>query len=697
MAHIPVAVRLGCISAALAVLSCPALSLAQELQVSADLVEYDAATQSTVFRRNALLTHDGLFLQADQIHYDQDGKRAVASGNVVANYRDFRILSSLIEYELESGRLRSGKFRLGSAPFFATGESFTGTVDRLEVDELTLFIGQPTRLSPNLTAKSATLVKSEQVEAQQVTLRIGSIPLLGLPRYSHRLETQPFDLSANIGSRGNLGAYLQTEVLLPVPADGMIGASIHGYSKRGILFGPSLHHRSGESDPATFTTLRSGYIDDFGDRGFDILGDPIEADRYFLEFRHRSRLSERFDLKTKFNLWSDSEVLRDFALDQFWNDQQPDHFAELVYRGHEFYLSAFARFRPNDFHLATRRVPEIRFVYLPSRVFRTSFYQRFKAAFARLERNDLRLEPLPRSDRIDLHYTLYRPVRINKWLHVLPRIGSRITHYTEVFGSREEFTRVLAELGLDVEIKAHATWDYTNERWGIKGLRHLLKPTIRYRYHPGAKYGNDEIIPIDVGAFSTALQPIDLGNMRDIDDLTDLNVIRFGIENLFQTRDSQYGARNLAALNLYQDLVLSAAPGEQNWRDFYTQLRLTPAPWLRLDLINRLSPETLTIQDTRTALTVFDGDKWRLSMRTIYLRKSIDQYELSFAYKINERWDLENHTRFDARRGEFSEEIFSIKHRLAQTWQFEFQVALHMGSTREDEFDLNLRVNLLQF
>ena len=688
--------RLGSISAALTVLSCPALSFGQQLQVTADLVEYDASTQSTVFRRNARLTHDDFFLEADQIHYHRDQKRAVASGNVVANYRDFRILSSLIEYELDSGRLRSGQFRLGSVPFFATGESFNGTVERLEVNELTLFIGQPTRLSPNLTAESATLVKSERVEAQQVTLRIGSVPLLGLTRYSHRLDTQPFDLSAKVGSRGNLGAYLQTEILLPVLADGMIGASIHGYSKRGILFGPSLHHRSGESDQATFTTLRSGYIDDFGDRGFDILGDPIEADRYFLEIRHRSRLSERIDLKTKFNLWSDSEILRDFAPDQFWNDQHPDHFAEVVYRGDASYLSAFARFQPNDFHLATRRVPEIRFDYLPSRVFRTSVYQRFNAALARIERNDLRLEPLPRSGRIDLHYTLYRPVRINKWLHVLPRIGSRITHYTEVFGTREEFTRVLAELGLDVEVKAHATWDYTNESWSIHGLRHLLKPTIRYRYYPGAKYGNNEIIPIDVRAFSTALQPIDLGNMREIDDLTDLNVIRFGIENLLQTRDAQYGPRNLAELNLYQDLVFSTEPGEQNWTDCYTQLRLTPAPWLRLDLINRLNPETLTIEDTRTALTVFDGDKWRLSMRTNYLRNAIDQYELSFAYKINERWNLENRTRFDARRGEFSEEIFSIKHRLAHTWQFEFQVAFHMGSTREDEFDLNLRVNLLQ-
>lgn len=697
MTHIPVAARLWCISAAFTVLSLPVLSFGQQLQVTADLVEYDRATQSTIFRRNATLTHDGFYLQADEIHYHKDDKRAVASGNVSANYQEFRILSSLIEYELESRLLRSDAFKLGLPPFSAIGESFHGTVENLEVKELTLFIGQPTRFSPNLTARTATLVQSERVEAHRITLRIGSIPLLHLPRYSSRLDAPPFDLSVEAGSQGSLGAYLKTEILLPILKDGKIGASIHGYSKRGILFGPSLHWSSGPSNQASFTTLRSGYIDDFGSRGVDILGESIEEDRYFLELLHRGRLNEQTDLKATFNFWSDSEILRDFSLDRFWNEQQPDHFAEAVYRGEQFYLSAFARFQPNGFHIATRRLPEFRFEHLPSRVFRTSFFHRFNAGYARLERINWRLESFPRANRIDLHYTLYRPIRINNWLHVLPRIGSHLSHYTKVFGDREDFTRLFAELGLDVEAKAHATWDYTNKRWGIDGLRHLVKPTLRYRYYPGAEGGNKEIIPIDAEAFSMALKPIDLRNMREVDELTDLNIIRIGIENLLQTRDSQYGARNLAELNLYQDLLFSADPGEQNWTDLYTQLRLTPASWVHFDLINRLNPETLTNRETRTALTIVDGDKWALSMRTNYLRDTINQYEVSVAYKINERWNLENRTRFDAHKGELSEEVFSIKHRLAHTWQFEFQAAFYIGSTREDEFDLNLRVNLLQF
>lgn len=122
-----------------------------------------------------------------------------------------------------------------------------------------------------------------------------------------------------------------------------------------------------------------------------------------------------------------------------------------------------------------------------------------------------------------------------------------------------------------------------------------------------------------------------------------------------------------------------------------------PASWLRFELINLLNPETLTNRETRAALTIIDGDKWALSMRTNYLKNTINQYEVNVAYKINERWNLENRTRFDVRKGELSEEVFSIKHRLTHSWQFEFQAAFYIGSTREDEFDLNLRVNFLQF
>ena len=90
-----------------------AASYGQQPQVSADEVEYDTATKSTIFRGDAIFTHEELRLVADQIRYFSSVKEAVATGNVSLNYRNFRLVGEELTYRVDERDITSDTFMLG--------------------------------------------------------------------------------------------------------------------------------------------------------------------------------------------------------------------------------------------------------------------------------------------------------------------------------------------------------------------------------------------------------------------------------------------------------------------------------------------------------------------------------------------------------------------------------------------------------
>ena len=242
---------------------------------------------------------------------------------------------------------------------------------------------------------------------------------------------------------------------------------------------------------------------------------------------------------------------------------------------------------------------------------------------------------------------------------------------------------------------ASSTWDYNNRLWKIDGLRHTVRPVLRYRYIPKANQGHKRIPQIDDEVFSTTLPLIDLGEIRSIDDLRETHLIRLGIENFLQTRRTDYGSRQLTTFDLYQDIRISREHSEKTFSDLYTDLKVMPVDWFRFRLFNRFNPEDLTFNETRTTIAVNDGDIWALSLTTDNLQKQIDQYDLGFDYKLNERWLFNSHWRYDTRLSAFTRHAYGLTTYIGNSWKAAFELAFNEGSSREDQAQLNLRLKLL--
>jgi LPS-assembly protein len=430
-----------------------------------------------------------------------------------------------------------------------------------------------------------------------------------------------------------------------------------------------------------------------------LLGNPIPEERTFVEWRHQQRIGDSVSLNALFNYWQDSEITRDFRPKSFHAVQQPDSFFEASRSGGNSVLSLFTRFHPNRYHRVQQRLPEFRFDLLPTPA-PLGLYHRFESSVAFLEEESFLEERRQRTGRFDAYYGLFRPVAPFPWLAVTPVAGGRVTHYTNAAGGRKNHRREIGEVGFDARLLASGTFGYRNELWEIDGLRHLLMPALSYRYAPQASDGQAFIPSIDRRVFATHLQPLSIADSRNIDDLERLDTLRLQFGNTLQTRNDGGGSRDLAAFNIAADYWFTrprSGNGRKGLSDVYSELSLTPAPWLRLAVFQRTDVHTGIQRELNTSLELIDREWWSVRLATYFLKNDYEEYSLDYQIRLNENWDAAARWRYDSRRNRMNEQTYGLWQRLGQTWTVKYEVSFFEGPRRESSFAFNLEVDLLKF
>ncbi|MFO8027258.1 MAG: LPS assembly protein LptD [Opitutales bacterium] len=681
-------------------------------------LEFDEASQRLVARGDAILDLGDRRVRADQITYYQEYGLADAEGNVAVTGAGNRLLADRLSYETEENIFSVNLLRTGQWPFLVSGVSAGGTTGDISIEGATLYYGEPGPYSLNVSSNQVEYVQedeSEYVKMDAAKVRIGKIPVFYLPGYTHYLNTPPYHLDLNAGQDTRLGAHIQSTAMFPLNASLRLGANLDLYTKRGVLAGPAAQYVYNAENQQIVGALSTGWIEDQGDDddlGTDITDRPIDSSRGFAEWRHKHHIGERVSLTAMASYWSDSEVTRDFREDYYDSNQVPDTFAEAAYTGDNFIVSAFGRFRPNDFVLTQERRPELRFDLLPVPVFKTGAYHKASASYAQL-REDLNLNASDdrlegESDRYDLSYRIERPIHPTPWLTFTPLAGARFTGYENqqidplvLGGNRlvdDNFTRDIYELGFDLEMRAFSSFDTANQTWDVDGLRHIVRPVVRYRYYSDPDDLN-EIAAIDRDVFDLERPLLDLSDLRNIDQISEQHLTRVGMENLFQTRAEGYGSRTLAALNFYQDFLFDKGTRfdgseEDTLNASWLELILEPAPWLKFELASRFRTENMTLEELRTRTTLRSGEIWELGLSTDLLNKRIDQYRLDFIYRINERHAFLSDLRLDADSGELTRFQLGWRTRLGNTWQLIYVLTFREGARRESDVEFGINLTL---
>ncbi len=668
--------------------------------LSADYQSVDQATGSFLMKGNVILRDEGALLTAEEMRLDSKTQVATAAGNIAFTRGAVRLLADKLVYHRLDGTFTAENIRLGSHPYFVEGFSASGTRSEITVQRARASYGEPGPWQPTINADSLTLAPGQQLRSQNVTIGIGAAQPVPIPRFDHAFGAPLIGaLSLTGGYRRSLGVFADGSLQVPVTPGLRLGADLGVYTSRGLMVGPSGRYFDAKQPEALKGYFRSGYINDYGDKGFDLLNRRIPEHRAYAEWQHQQILAPNLTLNAQLNWWKDSEVLRDFRPRAFFPVQEPDTFVESVYSGENYFVSAFARLQPNSFHRVQERLPEVRFDLLPFAV-GNGFYQRFNASAAVLREDPILGGPTLRSDRLDAYYALSRPFVPQEWFAFTPMAGGRLTHYvnTAVGGTKTgNYLRLLGELGADVTLRGSGTFDYKNPQWKIDGLRHLVTPRLSYRYIPEAEKGRARIPRIDREVFSTYLQPLGLGDQRNIDDLHATNTLRLGFDNVLQTRDPVHGTRDLLLLNVANDFRFRRRPGERDVSEIHTELALMPANWLQVDVYQSFAPRTLRLREFNSGITVRDGRFWSVRFGNNFLRNEIQDYSVDGRLRINERFEALTRLHYDARRHRFNEQAYGISQNLGNTWLVSYTVSLYSGRKRESSFGFNVQIEAVRF
>lgn len=681
----------------------PAAPAGPELELTAEApLTFDGETREVVARQNARVTYGEWTLVADEIRYNQRDGVLHASGDIVATRPGLRILAERARYDLRSGQLEVENFRFGRPPYHAMGERGHGTADLMTFENVELFYGEPGPLTPRATVKTLTVRRADnEIDARGVRVSVGDIPLLALSGLVRPMQGRRMIVESRAGWDGNSGLQLGIGAYYPWNNSFNPGSSLDLFTRRGLLFGPGARYESDNGTTARTGSTDLAYINDRGDsddRGEDVLGRPIDRDRYFWNWTHTERHGNLWTLNGELNWWSDSEVMRDFRDDAFRRRQDPDTFLEASLNGSGYILSAFTRVRPNDYQVLPERLPEVRFDLLPLALGQTGVLLEAKAGAA-----ILREEPPGspgeerRSDRLDIYTGLSRTFRIGRGITLTPVAGGRLTHYARTLDDRGDYTRWLGELGFDARLRASRVRELKKPLWGIDGIRHIIEPRLEYRYIPEAQKGAEFIPPIDRRAFLTQLQPLGLADRRDIDQLEQTHALRLNLLNLLETRREDYGSRELMRFTLGGDVFFSGTGGDRDYSDLHAELQLSPADWIDGWLFLRFDPDNGRFEELNTRIRLIDGEAWEVAFGTDFLRRDIEQYQLYTRYEINEAYDLEGGIRYDAREGRFNEVLVGVQAQLTQLWQVRCRAVFRDGPRRESSLGLRLSVRFLAF
>lgn len=678
---------------------------------SIEALEFDDDSQRLVARGDAQLDYEGTTLKADRITYYKEYGLADATDNVEVNYDGYRILADRFSFDAANNVFSVDYLRTGQWPYYISAVNAGGSESSVVMTGANVYLGAPGRFTPNFSADKIEYFEGESaaVKVDDVTLRIGNVPLLKLPGYTHYIDNPPYYFDANAGYDSFLGAYFQTTTLVPISSNIRVGANLDYYTDRGPLAGPAAQYTYQSNTQSMVGAVTTGFIHDSGDTDIDILNAPIDEDRGFAEWRHQHSIGDRATLTASANYWSDSEVTRDFRDNQFSQNQRPDTFVEGAYAGDNYVVSVFGRFRPNDFQLIQERLPELRYDLLPVPVLNTGAYHKLSASYVSLREDFGRVEPLvvddTSTDRFDLTYRILRPINLTEWLTLSPLAGARLTHYEnqEIDAvlaplNSDSFTREIYEVGFDLQANLYSQFDTQNATWNVDGLRHVLRPVVKYRYFSDPDALN-EIAAIDREAFDLNRPILDLSDLRGIDSISETHLTRVGIENLFQTRDAEYGSRTLGALNFYQDILFEKGirydgTQEDSLNASWIELIISPAPWLKFDLASRFRTEDLTLEELRTRTTLKSGEIWELGLSTDLLNSQVNQYRIDFICRLNERYALLTDLQIDADEGKFSRTSVGLRTRLGSVWEIIYALTFNEDNRRESDVEFSIRLRL---
>ncbi|HNQ90953.1 MAG TPA: LPS assembly protein LptD [Verrucomicrobiota bacterium] len=668
-------------------------------------LDYDENTGILADPAGIRVTYGDASLTALRIVLNRDTTEVQAEGNVHLERGTELWTGDRLEYNFQTRSMRTGAFRTGMRPFFAAGEGLEGDIPAQTHSATNAFVTTDDVAEPGyrVKARQLTFVPGKYLEARHATLYLGKVPVFYFPKYRRHFDRHPNHWVVLPGYRSLYGPFLLNTYHWSIATN--LSADLHlDYRyKRGVAGGPDFFYNLGRWGQGEF----KAYALHDDDPDVDELNRPIDPDRYRIRFAHSAYLLTNLTAQVSVNAMSDAQMLRDFFEAEYRNDVQPKSFVELDKFWSNFSLNLYVQPQVNDFDQTVERLPDVKLTGLRQQLGVTPVFYESESSmgYYRFRGGDFAPATNHAALRADTYHELLLPQTLGGWLNVTPRIGGRYTVYGDDEGDDATLLanqeRWVLHTGAEVSAKASRLWPTARSRLlDVRGLRHILEPSVNYVYVPNPSREPTELPQFDYELQTFELLPIDFPNYNNIDSIDSQNVIRFGLHQKLQTkRDGTVD--DLLRWAAFVDWRLRPRSDQQTWGDAYSDLQFKPRSWFTLDSELRYDINTTTWRMANHTATLEPNDQWSLRLGHRYLRElpgegpdSGNNLILSsLAVRLSENWGVRLRHHYEARDGTLEEQYYTL-YRDLRSVTAALTLRLRDNRTRDDDVTIAFMLSL---
>ncbi len=593
-------------------------------------------------------------------------------------------------------------------PFSVSGQSLSGGTNQVYfVNNAMISTDDYERPAYRVRARQMTVVLGDYFEARQATLFIGNTPVFYWPYYRRSLKKHPNNFEFVPGDRSIFGPYLLSAYNWY--GNGLLDGTIHldERERRGLAGGPDFLLHMGDWGEAAF---RYYYARD-QDPGADgisapHLNDSRQRGTIYYEVHPATNLTG----KIVGNYQSDPLVVRDFWESQYRANVEPASYAEVSQMSPNWVLDAMAQPQVVNFFETVERLPDVRLTGLRQEVGATPvFYEsESSAGYFRRAFSDTNVpvpstffSPLPNglgsgpmhtttggypdyeAARADTFQQFTMPKTFFGWFNVTPRVGGRVTSYSDVEGPAihtNAQTRGIFNTGVDFSFKAKRIYrDAENSLFDVHELRHIIEPEIDYGYVPAPNRSPSQLPQFDYQYPSLRLLPIEFPEYNAIDSIAAQNVLRLSLVNKLQTNSAD-GIEDLVNWAVYTDWNLSRGTNFA-FSDVYSDLDLRPRSWLTLNSSTRYDLADARWREAIERVVAKPTTALTLSASYYYLMNNDPEFQtfpgeslpghnliyFDMYYRFNENWAGRISEQFEAQNGTMQEQYYSL-YRDLRSW-----------------------------
>ena len=673
-------------------------------------IKYDLKTGSVSAANGVKVTYkkgepNAAEMTAQKALLHQNTGLVIASGNVVLRREGQTWKTEELEYNFKTKQIKATSFRGGNLKYYVKGEDLQGaqTNGAFTARNVVYTLDDTPNPDYYILAKRVEISPGKKIKFHGASLHVGKLPVAYLPYYERNLGRHPWNTHIELGNRSNWGTFLLTSTRWPATDKFGGEMDIDYRSKRGFALGPDVfwdYGKWGKGDLESYFAFDDDPMNDSN-------GNPLNSKRQRFRFSHRADWGQSTSALGVMNFESDEYMRRDFFEHEYRRNVQPKTFLELNHDYDNYNLNLLTQARINDHFGTIERLPDLRFSGLRQQLGKSDFYYDMETSLSHFRRkysNDG--NPWFGGQRFDTIHQVYMPNNYFGWLNVTPRIGGRLTHYSETEGPGSTLgtaDRFVLNTGVELSAKASRLYAGADSKlFELNGLRHIIEPSLNYVYVPRPNEKPNELPQYDYEVTSARLLPIMYPEYNAIDAIDGQNVLRMGLRNRLQTRRKNQ-LDEFFDWAIYTDWRLNPLSGQQDFAGLFNDISFRPRSWITLGSNLRYDVDEGMWRLINNSITFAPLSKWAVSLGNFYYLEpgktsKADRDSVAYtslAYRFNEEWSFSTRHYYDTKRGRMSDHSYTL-YRDFRSWvgYLNLRFVDSEGSSREDDFQISLNFSL---